>query len=74
MEEQGIIIGDQLETATESSAQQVSRLTRQLKDEREDKQRLLEQLAVRCGDGRREGGREGERSCMCNNYTCCYIQ
>lgn len=52
MEEQGIIIGDQLETATESSAQQVSRLTRQLKDEREDKQRLLEQLAeVQPGGG-----------------------
>ncbi len=46
LEEQGVISGDQMETATETSTQQVSNLSRALQQERKLTQQLRDQLKV----------------------------
>lgn len=47
LEEQGVISGDQLESATETNIQKVSNLTEELKKERKLTQELRDQLKVR---------------------------
>ena len=46
LEEQGVISGDQLETATETSAQSLTKLTEELQEERRIMQQLRNQLKV----------------------------
>ena len=46
LEEQGVISGDQLESATETSVQQVKSLTAELEKERKLTQELRDQLKV----------------------------
>lgn len=47
LEEQGIISGDTLEMATETSAQNLSNLQQQLDNEKENSKRLQQQIEVR---------------------------
>lgn len=49
LEEQDVISGDQLETTTEVSQQRMTRLEKELQEEREEGRRLREQLQVRSG-------------------------
>ena len=46
LEEQGVISGDTLEIATETSAQKLSNLQQQLDNEKENSKRLQQQLEV----------------------------
>jgi hypothetical protein len=46
LEEQGIISGDTLEIATETSAQNLSNLQQQLENEKENSKRLQQQIEV----------------------------
>ena len=47
LEEQGIISGDTLEMATETSAQNLSNLQQQLDNEKENSKRLQQHIEVR---------------------------
>lgn len=59
LEEQGVISGDQLETATEGSSEKVKNLGQELEQERRLTQQLRDQLKV--------------RMCVCTYVLCVYV-
>ena len=60
LEEQGVISGDRLETTAEVNQRRLTQLEVELEEEKKEGQKLREQIQVRSGIGRREGGGRGK--------------